>query len=154
MHPQRRILHLETLDDVVAEAKRLHESGYTPAGSWDLRQNLSHCGIFMEKSMDGFDFQLPWIWRLLGPLALKFVLKSRTFKPGLPNPPGIDPILDKSESEMLAWFQSVVQRVKEHPGEFHRSPLAGPLDRPTWRRLHIVHCSHHLGFLIPRSSAP
>jgi len=61
----------------------------------------------MEKSMDGFDFKLPWLFRLIGPLALKSVLKKRMFKAGVKNP-------------------------------------------PTWRQLHIVHCSHHLGFLIPK----
>jgi hypothetical protein len=147
---ERRIIDLKTLDEVANEAERLHESGYTQVGDWDLCQNLSHCGIFMEKSMDGFDFKLPWILRLIGPLALKSAIKKRTFKPGFKNPPGVDPVPGKGEPEMLNWFQSVVQRVKEHPCDFHPSPLAGYLDPPTWRELHIIHCSHHLGFLIPK----
>jgi len=72
------------------------------------------------------------------------------FKAGFKNPPGVEPVPGKGEPEMLDGFQSVVQRVKEHPGDFHPSPFASYLDPPTRRELHIVHCSHHLGFLISK----
>ena len=51
---QRRELYCESLDEVAAEARRLLESGYEPAGKWNLAQACGHCSTWMKYPIDGF----------------------------------------------------------------------------------------------------
>ena len=46
----------------------------------------------------------------------------------------------------------LIQRFQQHQGSLHPSPLFGPLTRQQWDDLHVIHCSHHLGFLIAKES--
>jgi hypothetical protein len=47
-------------------------------------------------------------------------------------------------------LRRAVARFRDHVGRFHASPLFGELDRATWEQLQLVHCAHHLSFLLPR----
>ena len=39
----------------------------------------------------------------------------------------------------------------DHTGPLHPSPMFGSLDREQLYRLQLIHCAHHLGFLLPRA---
>ena len=55
------------------------------------------------------------------------------------------------EAAAVERLRQALARLQAHEGMFKPSPLCGPLDRETWLRLHLLHCSHHLSFLIPRT---
>jgi hypothetical protein len=45
-----------------------------------------------------------------------------------------------------------MDRLRTHQGEMHASPFFGYLTPQQWRDLHLIHCAHHLGYLIPKSA--
>ena len=149
----RRILDLNNFDNVINEAERLSEKGYRKAGQWDLAHVCSHCVLGMQAALDGTNFKPPWflqwILKWLGPLLLNSILKKRAFNPGLKAPPIFLPENNLDEVQELERFKKCVHRFQNHAGEYQRSPVYGYLSPQQWRDLHIIHCSHHLGFLVP-----
>ncbi len=149
---RRRKIDLQDLNGVLDEVKRLHDGGYDRAGNWNLSEILSHCGQFMEYSLEGFDFKapLPPLIGLLKPLLRKVILSRRSIQAGFKNPEPLDPDVHGSEQDMIDWFTPILRRVRDQTAAFHPSPLFGKLTPLQWRDMHVIHCSHHLGFLIPR----
>lgn len=149
---QRRKIDLRDLGGVLVEVNRLHTGGYDRAGNWDLSEILSHCGQFMEYSLEGFDFKvpLPPLIGLLKPLLRRIILSRRSTQTGFKNPEPLDPEVHGSEQEMIDGFTPVLRRVQDQTASFHPSPLFGKLTSPQWRDMHVIRCSHPLGFLIPR----
>ena len=147
---QRRILDLENLDGVLGEVERLHQGGYQKSGQWNLSQNLSHCGQVIEQTMDGFTFTAPWYYRLLRPLLKNMIFKQRTIRPGIKRLGNVmEPKPQPDEAGAVAEFKQIVERFKNHPGPLHSSPILGDLTEQQWHDFHTIHCSLHLGFLIP-----
>lgn len=147
---ERRVLDLETLDGVVAEVERLHQSGYQKAGQWDLSENLSHCGQLVEQTMEGFKFKAPWIFCLVRPFIKRMMFKQRSIRAGLKRPNDVlEPQPLSDEAKEIEKFKGLIDRLKNHKGLLHPSPILGELTAEQWHDFHTIHCSHHLGFLIP-----
>ncbi|MEX2545982.1 MAG: DUF1569 domain-containing protein, partial [Phycisphaeraceae bacterium] len=73
----RRRLHLADLDAVLAEAERLAAGPHRTLGRWSLGQILAHLAIFMDKSVEGFGFEMPAALRWLArPMRRRFVRKT------------------------------------------------------------------------------
>jgi hypothetical protein len=53
----------------------------------------------------------------------------------------------------VARLKETIERLRTHQGELHASPFFGYLTPDQWRRLHLIHCAHHLGFLVPKGTA-
>jgi hypothetical protein len=148
---QRRQLDFKDLDELTAEVDRLHRGGYRRAGHWDLAQVCDHLSYFVEGSLDGFTFRVPWLIRFVfGRWGLRRILKKRrmgerywTPQKPLPQPGG-------DERAAVARLKQLVERLRNHPGELHRSPFFGKLTPEQWRDLHLIHAAHHLSFLIPK----
>jgi hypothetical protein len=152
---QPRNLELRDFSDVVAELDRLHVAGYEKAGAWDLAQICDHLTYFIQGSLDGFTFRVPWLIKiLLGRLVLRQILKKRRIKRGAPTPQKPLPQPGGDEAVAVAQLKKALQRLGAHQGELHDSPFFGHLTPEQWRELHLVHCTHHLGFLIPKTVAP
>ena len=80
---RRRNLHLNVLDEVVADAAMLVASARLKTlDNWPLSKFLMHLALAMNGSLDGVTFKASWRNRLLG----RFV-KRRMLRDGLP--PGI-----------------------------------------------------------------
>ena len=155
---QRRALRFDTFDEVIADVRRL-ELGYRRAGNWTLGQACDHLARFMRFSLDGFPpgFRLPaplaWLMRrvMLSPKSLQKPMPGGMRAPKflLPPPPeaGVDArAVDRAAADRLV---EQCRRVKVHGGEFFPSPLFGRLRPAVWRQVHLNHCAHHLGFLVP-----
>jgi hypothetical protein len=56
---------------------------------------------------------------------------------------------DMPDPEAVKKLVATVDRFKRHQGPFHASPLFGVLDRETLEKLQLIHCAHHLSFLVP-----
>ena len=157
---QRRIIDLETIDGVITEVDCLLATGYTQAGNWSLAQVCEHCGFLLEGALEGGMLKLmplpmrmvTFIVRpLFGGMLLNKFLKQRGFSEGLTIPKSLVPIAPSGEDQVqVTQLKGLLLRFKTHDGILYPSPLFGRLTKERWEQLQIVHCSHHLGFLIPR----
>lgn len=124
--------------------------------NWTVGQNLDHCAMFLECSLDGF----PAACRVPG--AVRFL--ARTFlKPaaikGDRTPPGMNlpkaaafllPPAGVSDRAGLERLRRGVRRVLAGERMTHPSPLLGPLTHEEWSRLQLNHVALHLGFVAGR----
>jgi hypothetical protein len=147
----QRTLSFQNFDEVHAEVDRLHLGGYEKGGNWDLAQVCDHLRYFMEGSLDGWKFKVPWLIKtMFGKMALNGILTRRKMKAGVFTPHKPLPEPGGDEAVAAAKFKQVMERVKSHPGGFHDSPFFGHMTPEQWRELHLIHCGHHLGFLMPK----
>ena len=157
LKPERRKLTFVTLDDVVKDAENLQAKGYEKAGNWDLGQVCLHLADWMRFPMDGFPKPPLPIRLMLGMIRVtlgKKMYRQYTTegmpagKPTMPQSvakPGEDPLA------AIAKLRETVERFKAFTGPIHPSPLFGALNRDEAARLQLVHCAHHLSFLVPKT---
>lgn len=154
--PQRRDLVFRSLDDISHDAESLLISGYDKAGGWDLGQVCGHLTKWLSYPMDGFPNPgcflgcVLWLMRIaVGKRIKKKILATGRFKVDGPTMP--DSLIGAGSDEVaaVAKLKETVERFKKHPGAIHSSPLFGEMNREELTRLHLIHCAHHLSFLIP-----
>jgi Protein of unknown function (DUF1569) len=135
---------------VRAELDRL-QRGYDKAGTWDLAQVCNHLDFFITGSLDGHRFKVPWLFKaLFGRLVLRRILSGRKMKTGVFTPQKPLPEPGGDATAAVANLKVTLARFEQHQGKFHDSPFFGHLTPDQWRDLHLIHCAHHLGFLLPR----
>jgi hypothetical protein len=150
---RQRQLQFNDFAEVQAEVDRLHQRGYEKLGQWDLAQVCDHLTYFVQGSLDGFTFRVPWLIKVLfGRFVLRRILKQRRMKEGISTPQRPLPAAGGDEPAAMARFKQVIERFQAHQGELQPSPFFGHLTPQQWRDLHLIHCAHHLGFLAPRAS--
>jgi hypothetical protein len=149
----QRQLQFKDFAEVCAEVDRLHREGHDKLGQWDLAQVCDHLTYFVQASLDGATFRVPWLVKVLfGRLVLRRILKEGRMKEGAPTPQKPLPTAGGDEAAAVARFKQVIERFQAHQGEFHASPFFGYLTPEQWRELHLIHCAHHLGFLSPKAA--
>ncbi len=147
---QQRRLVFKDFSEVLAEVDRLHQYGYQKAGQWNLAQNCDHLSFFFKGCLDGFQFKVPWVFKkVFGKMVLNRILQSKSMSRGKFTPQKPLPSPDVNEAEAVARFKDLVERFRIHQGDYHDSPFFGHLTREQWHELNLIHCQHHLGFLIP-----
>src|SRR5262245_49859104 len=151
---ERRPLEFPDFAAALADLDRLHRGGYQKAGGWDLAQTCDHLDYFIRASLDGATFRVPWLFKVLfGRLALRRILSQRRMKAGILTPQKPLPTPGGDEAEAVARLKQTVERFRDHSGALHASPFFGSLTPQQWRDLHLIHCAHHLSFLIPKAPA-
>ena len=152
---QRRQLDLPDLDAAVAEAQRLHQSGYDKAGQWDLAQVCKHVALPVNECIDGPTFKPSAFVKLMVKLigAKRKFFATRSIKPGLPAPAGFvfEPADAAGEAAAVEELAEAANRFIQHTGPLHDHPLFGPMTRDQWHQFHTIHTVHHLGFLLPKT---
>jgi len=147
----RRDLQFHTFGEVLADLDLLRQGGYDRAGSWDLAQICDHLTYFIEASLDGYTLRVPWLLKVLfGRWVLRRILTQKKMKAGVRTPQKPLPAPGRDEAAAVARLKRVIGRLESHSGELHDSPFFGHLTPGQWRELHLIHCSHHLSFLVPR----
>jgi hypothetical protein len=154
---RRRTLEFRDLGEAVRDAEALLAGGYDRAGQWDLAQVCGHLAEWLRFPVDGFPRPplpirvLLWAMRTtVGPRELRKVLATKAMRSGGPTMPETVPAAGSDEAAAVAKLRAAVERFRDHPGTYHPSPLYGALDRETATRLQLVHCAHHLSFLVPK----
>jgi hypothetical protein len=154
---ERRKLSFATLDDVVLDAQNLQTKGYEKTGNWDLAQICLHLADWMRFPIEGFPKPpLPirfMLWGLRNTIGRKMYRKYTlegmpAGKPTMPqsvHQPGPD------AASAIAKLKEAVERFKAYTGTIHPSPLFGALNKDEATRLQLVHCAHHLSFLVPKT---
>ena len=154
-----RPLTFASVAEAPAEAERLRAGGYRARGNWDLRQICEHLADWLDFEIDGYPptplFLRPVLWVMrhtVAPRGLRKSLARGTMAAGLPTAPETvhEPTGDRAgEGASIERLRASAARFLGHEGEYAPSPLFGALDRETTRRMHALHCAHHLGFLEP-----
>ena len=146
----RRSLNFTTFEAVLAEAERLARSPYERVGNWDLAQMCDHLADAVYGSMHGFDFAAPWILRkTISPLALWYVLKKRRIPIRAKMPKRREPASGKDPSACIARLREQIDEFGSRSGPVAAHPFFGRLSYEQWTQIHLIHCAHHLGFLVP-----
>jgi hypothetical protein len=152
---KRRRLRLDDWDALAAEVERLHADGYAKAGLWGLGEVCDHLRRVMLGSLEGFQEQEPWFVRnLAGPVILRVILWTRWMPAGVRAPDEVAPPRIKDAAESVRAFLEALALVREHAGAFAAHPAFGAISPEQWRRLHLIHCAHHLSFLVPGGAQP
>jgi hypothetical protein len=157
--PQRRPLQFNDLDEVVRDAENLQAQGYDQAGTWDLAQCCTHLSEWLRFPVEGFP-RMPapiravfWVLRkTVGRKKLLTYLNDRSFPAGKPTMPETVPPPGGDPREAVEKLRRSVDRLKGYTGTIVPSPLFGPMTKDEAVRMQLVHCAHHLSFLVPKQS--
>jgi hypothetical protein len=148
---QRRTLRLEDLGQVAQEVERLRRDGYARAGNWGLAQVCEHLALALGAMMAGFPRRFPrWVRWVGGPVVRVWVFATGRFPAGLPMPTGTAPPAAPDEDAAVRHLREALERFARFDGPLAPHPAFGRLSRRQWERLNLIHCAHHLGFLLPR----
>ncbi len=148
---QRRSLQFSEMREVIADIQLLHDAGYDRAGNWSLSQVCDHLAVFFRGSLDGFTQKLPWIIRVLfGRMIFRSIIRKGMGE-GIKVPKGFLPGDARDDARAATELIELIERFRDHSGEYQPSPLFGQLTREEWTQLHLIHCAHHLSFLVPRN---
>lgn len=145
----QRPLALSDFDAVLRETANLQSNGYDRAGNWSLGQVCTHLALAIESSLDGFArLNATFVDRSL----LELVFKKQRMRTGVPMPEGLAPEA-ADDAAGVGRLQAAIDRLRTHRGDMRPHPYFGPIMRDEWLQFHLIHCSHHLGFLLPRGAA-
>jgi len=138
---QRRRVQFDSLDEALAEVKRLHQDGYDRAGNWSLGQACNHLSSSIGMTLGA---PLKYIPKVVQRLSLGTFLRTVPLGQigtalGMRVPTACPQNKSVDDSDGVDRLESAIARLREseasHLFDFHR-----------W------HCEHHLSFLIPRAS--
>jgi hypothetical protein len=149
---ERRQLHFDSLDDILADVDRLATSKQIRTlGNWSAGQALKHVGTAMHKSIDGFTHRPPWVIRFVIRTFFKRRFLNKPMAPGFKLPERAAVELIPGETSLQEGLDCVRQGIRRLQTDAKREPHAvfGRLTEDEWIRLHCRHCELHLSFLIP-----
>jgi hypothetical protein len=156
--PQRRPLEFNDLDEVVRDAENLQAKGYEKAGNWDLAQVCGHLAEWLRFPVEGFPTApapvraVFWVLRkTVGRKKLLTYITTGSFPAGKPTMPQTVPPPGGDSREAIGKLKTSVERLKAYTGTIVPSPLFGPMTKDEAVRMQLVHCAHHLSFLVPKS---
>ena len=140
-----------TFTEVEARFELLLAQGYEQTGRWTLGQIAIHLQHFFDGATGGFGKPLPGVLTaLLRRTVLRRLLRTGRMPGKVPAPRRLrPPDAVESDTEALAALKASIDRFKRHQGEYHPSLAFGRLTRHEWTRLQLIHCNHHLRFLVP-----
>ncbi|HET6576295.1 MAG TPA: DUF1569 domain-containing protein [Fimbriiglobus sp.] len=157
MTATRRELRFDSLDDVVQDAEALLAKGYDKVGNWSLAQCCGHLANWFRYQMDGFPpaplLLRPVFWLVrntIGRSMARKMLAGGKMKDGMPTIPQSVVQPGGEDTAAVADLRETIRRWQDHPGPLHPSPLFGGTSKDNWLKGHLIHCAHHLSFLIPK----
>jgi hypothetical protein len=152
----RRQLSFNTLDEVIADVERLQAKGYTATGQWDLSQVCRHLAEWLRFPVQGFPRMNPvlglvfWVLRnTIGRRSFRKFLDGKPFPAGKPTMPQTVFPAGGNATEAVALLQQSIDGFKNHRGPVQPSPLFGAMTYDDAVRMQLLHCAHHLSFLVP-----
>jgi hypothetical protein len=155
MTPARRALDFRSFDDVRADTARLAAAPHDRCGRWDLATTCDHLVKAIEVGLENRPVALPRFAQLLaplvGPLVFKRMLKTRRMPTGVRAPAPFVPVENCACDDAVARLDAMTRRAEAFPGPMPRHVFFGPITAEQWKQLMLIHCAHHLSFLVPRA---
>jgi hypothetical protein len=146
---KRRQLAFDDFSQVWADIQNLLAQGYTRVGKWSLGPMCDHLALALDGSIDGFAYMPPWYFRIVARQILPVILWRKRFPTGAKLPERFEPTADISDEIGAQRFAERLGRFENHHGAMALHPFFGKLSNQRWRKLHLIHCAHHLSFLLP-----
>jgi hypothetical protein len=146
----RRVgLHFEDEDEVVADVKNLRR-GYEQAGSWSLPQTCWHLEKTVLSRLRPGPFPDDTPEQTQRKAAIPQLLAVGALPHGIVAPRDVVPPADAPDSCIDALIDALRQ-LKEFKGEIAPHLFFGRLSDADARQLNLIHCAHHLSYLVPKS---
>jgi hypothetical protein len=143
---ERRHLNFADAQSVAIEVRNLR-AGYRQTGSWSLPQVCWHLNQAMRYGMARYS-GLPVSDDPAKQEIVERVLSSGRISAPVKAPERALPPADAPES-IIDEFLERLGTLKDFPGPFAPHPVFGQVETEKAKRLVLIHCAHHLGFLIP-----
>ena len=147
---ERRTVHYESLQDLLADAEQKAAANATTVGNWSMGQVFDHLARTMECSLDGFQSKLPFYIRWGAKLFKKRIL-TRPMSPGYKLPKNLAGELDPAETvdtqEGLERMRNAIARL-ENESQRAPSPAFGVMTVEEWNLLHLRHGELHMSFIV------
>lgn len=150
----RRLLHFESLDQMMADVKRLAVADQAGRlrrlGNWTLGQALGHLAAWAGYGYTAAPLRTPFLIRLILRLRKrKFLRGPMSAGVKIPRVPGgtlaTEPL---SLAEGLSRLERVMERLKVEAPTFP-SPALGQLTHEEAMALSLRHAELHLSFFVP-----
>lgn len=154
----RRALRFDSIEEVSGEAESLLRHGYTRGGNWRLSQVALHLRDWLRYPIHGYPktplLLRPILWTIrvtMGGRSLRKIIENGRMQQGGPTlPQTVHDAVAGDESGAVNELGQAVNEWKNHRGPIHPSPIFGAWDYETATKLQLIHCAHHLSFLIPK----
>ena len=150
----RRPLDFRSFDEVAADVAKLAATPHDRCGNWDLARTCDHLALAIEAVVEDkpvpVSIPIKVVARVIGPVMLRRVLKTRKLPSGVKGPPSIMPAEAPDLQASVARLNKALEAAKTFPGLQRRHPLFGPMTLEQWRDATLIHCAHHLSMLVPR----
>ena len=133
---QRREVHYDSYDDLLADAQRLASGDVQTVGNWTLGQIFKHLAQTLNSSIDGTNMKFPW---LMKKIVLVFINKEKMLNeplsPGFKIPKKgqaqFSPDPSISTEEGLASLHTAIERCQSENSRAEH-PAFGELTREEW----------------------
>jgi len=145
--PGRREVRYESLDELLADAKRFSGNDIKTLGNWSQGQIFEHIARSMDSSIDGAGFSFPAPLQWLMSLFMKKKFLTKTLPPGFKTTAQFDPEKTSAE-EGLASLEKAIERQK-NVSERAPHPGFGNIGKEGWDDFNLRHSEMHMSFLIP-----
>jgi hypothetical protein len=145
--PRRVGLQYKNEDEVIADIKRLR-AGYERAGSWSLPQTCWHLEKTVLSRLRPGPFEDDTPEQTQRKAAIPQILAVGALPHGIVAPPDFVPPADAPESCVDAAI-AALERLRDHKGEIAPHRFFGRLSDADARKLNLIHCAHHLSYLVP-----
>lgn len=149
-----RKLQFDTLDQVVEEARRIAQHPDAPTrGNWSASENIWHVARYLQASVEGYPFQVPWWMKLVGAL-MKNRFVSKPMSPGFNTNPSVKTHMEpggKNVGEIT--MDRAVGLLEEWVGKANTqgfipaNPVFGKMTTQQWVGLHCRHAELHFGMV-------
>jgi hypothetical protein len=148
----RRDLSYANEDDVVADVENLRR-GHVRLGGWTFEQICWHLeqGVRYRMAPPPHAANTPEQDARAG--VLKQVLASGKLPNTIVAPDPMVPPANPGAQAIDAFIASM-REFKAFPGPIAPHRIFGHVSQPDARRLNLIHCAHHLSYLVPTSDGP
>ena len=137
-------------DAVIADIRALR-AGYAKGGSWSLGQICWHLDAATKARMQPGPFAAETSEQTARrATVVPQVLASGQLPTGINAPEQMTPPADAGDAAIDSCI-ATLSRFKTFPGPIAPHRLFGHIPDPDARRLSLIHCAHHLSYLVPNA---
>ncbi len=143
----RRAVHYESFDDLLADAERLAAGEVRMLGNWSYGQILKHVAKSLDASIDGVGFMLPAPLRLAMKLLMKRRYLTKPLPPGFNAPKSFQPDETSVDEGLAALRAAIARQGRETERKMH--PAFGRISNQEWDQFNWRHAEMHMSFVVP-----
>lgn len=147
--PARRQVSYESLDAVLADARRLVDANARTTGQWSLGQILQHLAMALNASVDGFGFTMPWPIRFVARNFVKKSVLANGMKPGIKLPARAAPALTPPDVDAPTAVENLARAIDHFQSAtaYAPHPAFDQMTPDETKQLQLRHAELHMSFV-------